>query len=150
MKFDTTRFGEIEIENEDIIVFSEGLPGFEEEKQFVLIPYDQSSPFFFLQSVQAKELAFLLISPFDFCAEYSFELDDGIVDELEIAAENDIVVYSIVTMHGSEIKKMTANLLAPVVINIKNKKARQVVLDNTKFTTRYNIFAHSAKSKGGK
>lgn len=148
MKINTTRFGEIEIEDEEIITFAHGVPGFEEEKNFVIIPYDENSPFFFLQSLQSKELAFLLINPFSFYKEYSVELDDAVVDELEIADENDVVVYSIITMHGSEVKKMTANLLAPLVINVKNRKAKQFVLEGTKFTTKYDIFAQA--DEGGK
>lgn len=149
MKFDTTRFGELEIDEEDIIHFSFGLPGFEQEKNFVLIPYDENSPFFFLQSIQTKELAFLVLSPFVFFPGYNFELDDAVLEELVIASENDVAVYSILTVRGGDIKQMTANLLAPIIINSKNKRAKQVVLDDTQFTTKHNVFAQPLdKTKG--
>ena len=65
----TARFGEIEIEEEKIIMFSAGIPAFEEEQEFVIIPYDEESPFVFLQSLKTEELAFLMTSPFVFFPE---------------------------------------------------------------------------------
>ena len=152
LNIQTTRFGEIEVETDKIIYFSQGIPGFEAEKEFVIIPYDEKSPFLFLQSVKTEDLAFLLANPFQFFTDYNFELDDIFVEELALKSEEDILVYTILTMHGANVQEITANLLAPIVINQQNKMAKQIVLENSKYTTRHKIFAKQTDNvpEGGK
>ena len=136
----TARFGEIEIEEEKIITFSAGIPAFEEEQEFVIIPYDEESPFVFLQSVQTAELAFLMTSPFVFFPEYQFELDDESIEALGIKREEDLLIYALLTLPGKDIKQMTANLLAPIVINQGNHQAKQVILEKSEYKTKHLLF----------
>lgn len=136
----TARFGEIEIEEEKVIQFSAGIPAFEEEQEFVIIPYDEESPFVFLQSVQTAELAFLMTSPFVFFPEYQFELDDESIEALAIAREEDLLIYALLTLPGKDIKQMTANLLAPIVINQENHQAKQVILEKSEYKTKHLLF----------
>ena len=89
-KVNTARFGEIEIEEEKIITFSKGIPALEEEQEFVIIPYEEESPFVFLQSLNTAELAFLMTSPFVFFPEYQFEIDDDSIEVLGIEKEEDL------------------------------------------------------------
>ena len=70
MKIKSTRFGELDVAENDVIHFSQGLPGFPEEYHFALLPQGEESPFFFLQSTQDPNLTFLLVDPFAFFAEY--------------------------------------------------------------------------------
>ena len=150
-KINTLRFGEIEIAAEEVICFNDGIPGFEEEHEFLVIPYDEESPFVFLQSVQTPELAFLMTSPFVFFPEYQFEIDDATIEKLEINREEDIQIYSLLTLPAKNIKFMTANLLAPVVINQINRAAKQVILDQSQYTTKHRLFPETDdKSKGDK
>src|SRR5690554_7346344 len=81
MKINTKFYGELEINEEEIIQFPQGLPGFEEEKRFV---YLQSEENFFgsLQAVDLETLGFVVISPFIICPDYHFDLEDQIVNEL--------------------------------------------------------------------
>ena len=63
---DTMRFGTIEVEEEKVVHFAQGIPAFEDEHDFVIIPYDEESPFVFLQSLQTPDLAFLMTVPYLF------------------------------------------------------------------------------------
>ena len=139
-KVSTARFGEIEIEEEKVIQFSAGIPAFEEEQEFVIIPYDEESPFVFLQSLQTAELAFLMTSPFVFFPEYQFEIDDDSIEVLGIKKEEDLLIYTLLTLLGKDIKQMTANLLAPIVINQQNHQAKQIILEKSEYKTKHLLF----------
>jgi len=150
-KINTLRFGEVEIAEEEIICFADGIPGFEEEHEFLVIPYDEESPFVFLQSAKTPELAFLMTSPFVFFPEYELEIDDATLETLQINQEEDILVYSLLTLPGKNIKLMTANLLAPVIINQNNRAAKQIILDQGQYTTKHRLFPETDdESKGDK
>lgn len=140
-KVNTVRFGEIEVDEAKILHFKEGIPAFENEHEFLLIPYEKESPILFMQSLQTPDLAFLVTSPFVFFPDYSFEIEDDVTDDLEIENEDDLLIYSILTVPGGEVKKMTANLMAPVVINSKNMLSKQVVLDKSPYQTKHALFS---------
>ncbi len=139
----STRFGEIEIRDEHIIKFPSGLPGFPDETAFVLLPYQPESPFSFLQSATDNNLAFLTVDPFAFFKDYVFELDDQTVDELDLSEDNAPLIINIVAV-PEKIENLTANLLAPIVINRQTRTGRQIVLEKTSYTTKEFVF------KGGK
>jgi flagellar assembly factor FliW len=139
----TTRFGEIEVAADKIITFKHGIPGFEEETEFIILPYDEDSPFFLLQSAKTDFLAFLMTDPFKFLSDYEFSIDDENMQELGIEKPEDIVIFSMVTVRG-KVKDMTANLVAPVVINIKNNRARQIVLEKSPYKTQHRVFKEDA------
>jgi len=140
MKVMTSRFGEIEIEQADILTFPRGLPGFEACTQFVIISPEQDEPFSYLQSTQEEELVFIIADPFTFYVDYDFELTDGTVSELGIESPDDIVVRSIITI-PDELEKATINLVAPIIINGTSRVGKQVVLGKTPYTTRHLLFA---------
>ena len=111
-KVDTLRFGTIEIEEDKITHFAHGIPAFEEEKEFVIIPYDSESPYLFMQSLSTPDLAFLITIPFLFFPDYEFELDDAVQKELGIKDQEDMLIYAIITIPQGRIEDMTANLTA--------------------------------------
>lgn len=140
-------WGEVSVEEKDVYQFPKGLPGFEEETEFALIAWEET-PFSYLQSVRDKDLSFLLVSPFTFVPDYSFELNEVDKEELEIVEQ--VSVYSMVTIH-SQTNKSTMNLLAPVVLNPEQHLGKQVVLHQSLYETRHLIWAEDeAQSvKGG-
>lgn len=146
----TTRFGSIEIAEDRIIQFEQGLLGFESERQFALIPYEEKSPFVFLQSARSAHLAFLVTNPFLFFPDYAFEIDDDSLAELEILREEETLIYSLITMPDQDVKHMTTNLLAPVVINQINRKAKQIILDKSKYKTKHRLFQEMSKDNSAK
>ena len=139
-KIDTIRFGKLEIEDSDIIKFADGLPAFEDEHEFVVLPYGEGTPYMFLQSLATPELAFLMTDPFVFFPDYSFELDDENMAKLDVESMEDILVCTLISIPATGIANMTTNLLAPVVINRHSKEARQVVLERTAYTTKHRLF----------
>lgn len=135
----STRFGELEVVEDQIIDFPYGIPGFYDEKRFVFLDYRPDSPFYFLQSIENADLTFLLIDPFAFFNDYEFALDDELAAEIGLSRDNPPAVFNIATVKGS-LENMTVNLLAPVVINARDRKGRQIVLEKTDYPTRYALF----------
>ena len=88
-KVNTLRFGEIEVEEEKVVHFEDGIPAFEDEHEFLIIPYDDESPYVFLQSITTPDLAFLMTMPFVFFPEYEFELDDDSQNKLGIKTQEE-------------------------------------------------------------
>lgn len=140
MKLATSRFDKIEIDSQQIIAFHEGILGFEHLKKYILLPVDNSLVFSWLQSVEDGRVAFLVVDPFMFFPGYEVELDDAIRAQLKIEAAKDVVIQTIVTIPGSGVKDMTANLVGPVVINVNDKIGKQTVLTQTNYTTRHKLF----------
>jgi flagellar assembly factor FliW len=131
-----TKFEEtVEIKESDILNFEQGLPGFEEEKQFVLIPM-KGTPFSILQSIVTTELAFVTADPFVFFKDFDFELSTSVQEQLQIKESTDIYVQVILTI-SEPFDKSTANLQAPIVINQKNNTGKQVVLTDGIYQTRH-------------
>ena len=147
MKIQTTRFGELEIADSSVITFNKGIPGFEESKEYVLIPADDKgeTPFFFLQSIDREEVNFFLVDPFSFFKEYDVKLEEQMVDRLKLESPSDALVLTTVTAKG-EIKDATTNLKAPFVINNSKQLGVQIVLDNKDYLIKQPLFQHSEKA----
>ncbi len=138
MKINTDKFGEIEFDEGSVIEFIDGLLGFSKNKKYVLINAQEDASFRWLQSLEDAALAFLVVDPAIFKPDYDVKLDDDIKRELEITSRDDYITLVILVVDKNPLES-TANLLGPLVINVRNKKARQVVLTNTGYTTRHKI-----------
>ncbi|HHV59493.1 MAG TPA: flagellar assembly protein FliW [Clostridiaceae bacterium] len=139
MQIETKYFGMVEIDENAIIDFPEGLPGFEDEKRFVLLgKQPEQNPFVWLQCVDCPQLAFVMIDPRTLIEDYTVDVDDSEVEILDIVDTNNVLIYSIVVV-PEDISKMTANLKAPVLINSVAKKGKQVILDNEEYRIRHYI-----------
>ena len=146
-KIMTSRFGEIEAAEESIIHFAAGIPAIEEEREFILIPYEDDSPYVFLQSVQTPDLAFLMTMPLTFFPDYEFTIDDDVEKELGLTSPEEVVIYTILTLSGKEIRDLTANLMAPIVINAVTRRAKQIVLDRSPYTTKHRLFPNEKEGR---
>lgn len=144
MNIKTAYMGEITIDPSDILSFEHGIPGFEEEKSFVLIPLEAKSIFQILQSTKTESLVFILTTPYAISSNYNFELDEATEKALNIKSENDLAVFSIVSLKDT-LANSTVNLKAPIVLNTNNKKAKQVILDNEDFSIRHKLSLESVK-----
>ena len=131
-------FGELEVSEENIIFFEEGIPAFENLKKFVIVKEDQS-PFYWLQSVEDKDIAFVIINPFEIKPDYEFDLPDEIVNKLEITSAEDVAVFCIVVI-PEDVKQTRVNLKAPVIINVNKRKGMQYLLDDERYPLRYYLF----------
>ena len=138
MKIATKYHGDIEIHEKDIVRFEQGIPGFLEEKRFVLLPLEDT-PFTILQSVNTSALGFVLIEPFSYFPSYEIDLDDNTLEQLDIESERDVAVYVILTV-ADPFDDTTANLQAPIVINVHKRLGKQVILTNTNYKTKHRLF----------
>lgn len=147
MLLNTRHFGVIEVNEEDIIQFPEGIPGFEDTKEFVLLgdTQDKDSPFKWLQGIDNPQLAFVIIDPKAFKHDYNPELPSSEIEILDIKDRNKVLIYSIVVI-PDDISKMTANLKAPIVINAENNKGKQVLLDNPEYRVKHLILEELRKA----
>ena len=127
MKITTAYMGEVEINPSQIIKFEHGLPGFEEEKEFIQLPLSEVSAYQVLQSIKTDGLAFIITSPYAIIENYNFELDDSVIQALDIKSDNEVAVFVIVSLKDT-LEKSTVNLKAPIVLNIEHQKAKQIIL----------------------
>ncbi|KJE27822.1 flagellar assembly factor FliW [Geobacillus kaustophilus] len=138
MNIDTKYHGTMAVNEQDIVHFPHGLPGFADEKRFVLLPL-ADTPFVILQSVETPALGFVLIEPFSYFPAYEFELDEATLEQLSIESERDVAVYVILTV-ADPFHETTANLQAPVVINVRKRTGKQMILTNTSYKTKHRLF----------
>jgi len=144
IKLKTSRFGEIEVDEKDVLTLPAGLIGFPELKGYVLLDHDKESPFKWLQSLDDGAIAFVLINPLLFKPDYMVEVTEGEVSDLAIEREEDAIISVIITMPSNP-QNMTANLKAPLVFNLQNRKGKQIILNNAEYTTRHNVMEEVRK-----
>ena len=146
MIYETARFGSLEIQDQDILVFPDALYGFDQEKEFALLPLDPNieSPMEWLQSLRTRELAFIVTDPFLFVPEYKMVLSDNEQTQLEIESMESVVVRVIVTIPKVH-TEMTANLVAPLVIHQKNRLAKQIVLPSAEYDPKHPLIPQQNK-----
>jgi flagellar assembly factor FliW len=129
----TSQFGEMDIREENIVIFPEGLIGFEEYKKFTLVFDKELEPFYWLLSIEEPEIELPLVNPFLFFPNYNPEFD--------FDTENHLI-FSIITLK-KDIKKITTNLKGPIIINMKKKEGKQIILNSDRYTTKHNVFTTS-------
>jgi len=140
MKIQTKFLGEVDIEEKGIISFSEGILGFEESKEFVLLDIPENDVFKVLQDTVHDYVAFIVVNPWKFKGDYALDVPDEELQELKINKEGDIAVLSIVNL-SDDFEKSTMNLLAPVIINAEERLGKQYVLNSQSFSTKEPLFA---------
>lgn len=144
MNIQTKYHGEVEIAEDTILTFEKGIPGFPDETKFTLLPLPDQTAISVMQSVETPALAFVVADPYSFFSPYDFTLDENTVDLLDINSAEDVSALVILTVHDP-FEASTANLQAPVIINIKTNKAKQVILNDLNFKTKHPLFAEKAK-----
>jgi len=133
MEIETTRFGRLAVDDERIMTFPRGLLGFPDRSRFALIQTGHENYFFWLQSVDDANLAFVVADPSIFFKDYEVPLRDETIQELNLVDLGTSQVFVICNKVG---EWLTGNLLGPIVVNAANRIAMQVVLTEKKWTTR--------------
>ena len=121
--------GKMEYNEDEILTFEKGIPGFQDLKKFIIKEVSSESPFSVMQSIEDKYIGFIIISPFLIDDKYEIKLSDEIIKLLNIESPEDILLYTIVTLK-EKIEDITTNLKAPLVINTKKNKCEQYILDS--------------------
>ena len=135
MQLETTRFGAIDVPENAVITFTQPILGFQEHRRFVLLP----GPGHFLkwlQSTDSGELAFILMDPRSVVSDYAIKLTVHDLTELGASDATEIEVYTLVVVPRDPAKVRT-NLKAPIVLNPKQRLAKQIVLENSDYPVQF-------------
>ncbi len=122
---ETKAYGVIPIEERQIVSFPLGLYGFEGHREFALLDSD-TPPFYWLQSMESREVAFILVNPYVIVPEYVLDISEDDLDTIENPAPEDLLVFAIVTI-PAERRDMSCNLQGPVIIHRDRRIGRQSI-----------------------
>lgn len=139
MVIETSRFGSVELTAGDLIQFSEGILGFSDLRSFVLLDDPNDEIFAWLQSAEEPNIAFPILEPELFEENFQLMLNSSDLKSLKKTSVADLRAFCIITI-PEDPAKMTANLKAPVVVNLEQRIARQCVLQDNKLEIREPIF----------
>jgi flagellar assembly factor FliW len=145
MHIDTTRFGALNVDDRKVITFPDGMPGFEDRRLFTLVPHHtadggKGSPFVWLQSLEDGELAFLAMEPHQSFPEYAPRVPRAEMEALSLNGEGARPrLFSLLTVPVGDPCGITANLMAPVVVNTRARLAKQVVLNTDEYGLRHRL-----------
>ncbi len=142
IRVQTKAYGSLEVDERQILHFPDGLLGFEKFKDYALLDAAQK-PFFYLQSLDISELAFVLIDPFLFRPDYSVDADDALLSSVGIERPEDALVLSIVTV-PSDGSPITANLMGPLIVDRGSRRGVQAVMTDPRWQTKHDVLAELA------
>lgn len=146
MEINTKDFGIIEVKDDAIYQFPEGIYGFEEDKTFAVFEnaFDDLS-LLYLQSVQHSSPSFLVFDPWDFCPDYQPDLPK---EELEVFGVETIkdLIFLVIANVPSAIRELSINIKSPIVLNPKTRIGKQFILQNPDYTVRYRPFLQERKA----
>lgn len=138
MKFKTKYHGVIEYNENEVIHMVKGITGFENLSKYVLIPVEDNEVFKLFHSIEDDYTGFIVISPFYVKKDYKINLSDAVIRELKIQEASDVMLLNTVTL-SSDIKKITTNLSAPIIINIKEHLGKQIIITDDESMVKYPI-----------
>ena len=134
MLIQTSRFGQLDVNRDRLIRFEEGILGFPGQKEYALIQTGEGSGFYWLQSIDTPDLAFVVCDPRLFVADYRVPVKVDDLENIGLSTANDGQVFVIVNKVDD---LLTGNLQGPLVINVVSRQARQLVLSDKRFSTRH-------------
>lgn len=149
VKINTRPFGEVEVLDQQIIDFPEGILGFDHIKKFALLDtQDENSPLKWLQAVDEPTLAFIIIRPVDFMKEYELVVSMNDIESVGAKDAENLLVFAIVTIPQNP-SDMTANLQGPIIINPEKRLGRQAISLSDRYGVRHKILEEMKKAAEG-
>ncbi|HPY36424.1 MAG: Flagellar assembly factor FliW [Firmicutes bacterium ADurb.Bin356] len=149
MLIETARFGDFELNESKLIEFPSGIPGFEELKSFIILEINETKPLYWLQSTQNKHISLPVIIPFELLDDYYIEIRENELEGLHIKDKNDLLILNVVVV-PEKLPEMTANLAAPIIVNLKDGLGKQLLIDAAELPIKYPIYdAIRKKLQGG-
>ena len=134
-----TRFGAVDYSEEDVVTFRDGMIGFPQFRNYLILSHKPGSPFRWLQSIDEPPLAFLIVDPHNYVPDYEFEVTGSQASELELQENTGRLVFTTVSIPGGDPQNMTLNLAGPIVINAETRQAKQLVLDEGAYTIKHRV-----------
>jgi flagellar assembly factor FliW len=130
------QLGKITVDTDKITTFNEGLIGFEDLKRFIIIDLEEFEPFQWLLCIDDPDISFPIISPILLVQDYAPQINKAEAYNLGKFQDEDLLLYAIVTIRP-ELKKVTANLKGPIIINHKQRLGQQIVLGDDRYSTNH-------------
>lgn len=143
MKLVTVKFGEIEVSDDLVFDFIEPVLGYEHLSKFTLLDCNQESPFKWLQSVEDMTVSFPVTIPALFGIDYTFVIPQEQTTVIGLEDVEDVLILNIANIPSNSPENATVNLLGPLIINVKNKKAIQMILNEGNYGVRHKLFPDS-------
>ena len=140
MKIKSRQFGDVEIDETKVINIPLGIPGFRDNKRYVFLQKEETVPFLLFQSMENPDLSFVVLDPVQFFPEYTIERED--IEKLVAGWDlegDEISCFVIVTIPQGTPEKMTANFMAPLVINNNRKEGLQLILQNSSYSHQHQL-----------
>ena len=136
MRLETSRFGAIEVNEGHVLTFTQPIIGFQEFRRFVLLSGTDAGDVSWLQSTDAGDLAFILMDPRAVVPDYQVQLGSGELAELAVQSAAELEVYTLVVVPPDPAQTRT-NLKAPILINPRQRLAKQAILENSAYPVRF-------------
>jgi flagellar assembly factor FliW len=149
MLIKTVNFGDLEVPEDKIINFKEGLPGFPQIHRFAILELDELKPFQYLQSLDDPPIALFVINPFAIDPTYEFRLKESDMEEVNSKNSTELTVYSVATIPDDP-SQATINLMAPIVINDRDRCGKQVILHESKYSVRHPLLGSADQNEAEK
>jgi len=148
MIIETKNFGKININDDEIYTFENGIPAFEHLRKFSVVNTEDKSPFCWLQSLEEPDVSFIMMNVYNILPDYNPLVYDNDLEAIGEIKDNNLLIYNIVVI-PDVVSKMSVNLKAPIVINLSTKKGKQVILKNEDYQIKYYFYEELKKKSGG-
>lgn len=133
MLIQTKFHGTLKIQQDQTWNFPKGIPGFEDENEFAILPIEDNEVFQVLQSTKNSAVAFIIVNPYMLIEDYTFKVDEPTINLLDIKKETDVFILSVVSVK-EPFEISTVNLQAPLIFDSTTRKAKQMILNDDKFS----------------
>ena len=144
MQLETNRFGTIDVDEQSIITFTQPIIGFQEFRRFVLLDGPDGSALKWLQSTDSGDLAFIIMDPRHVVPDYEIKLGNFELTEMAVTQVEELDVYTLVVVPQDPAQSRT-NLKAPILINPKQRLAKQTILDKSSYPVQF-LLAQAAQN----
>jgi flagellar assembly factor FliW len=146
MLINTVNFGALEVPEDKIITFKEGLPGFPQIHRFAILELDELKPFQYLQALDDPPIALFVINPFVIDPTYEFRLTESDMEDVNSKNSTELAVYAVATIPDDP-SQATLNLMAPIVINDRDRCGKQVILHESKYSVRHPLLGKTGQNE---
>lgn len=146
--FETKHFGKITYEEESELLFPCGLPGFDDRRRFVAVRFAENEPLIYLQNLEDPGLCFITMPILAAQPDYRLKVSGEDLAQLALPAAHqprigeDVLCLTVISLHETG---PTANLLAPIVVNLRNRRAVQAVTQETGYSHRFELMPQEAE-----
>jgi len=147
MQFETTRFGIIDVDEGEVITFTQPIIGFHDARRFVILPGPDEDAVKWLQSVDSGDLAFLMMDPRSVVPDYEVRIGGAELRELGVQDASGLDIYTLVVVPADP-KEVRTNLRAPILVNPKDRLGKQTVLDRSDYPVQF-FLARGQESREG-